>query len=540
MRQRSLRTHLLLLVGGAILACIALALSGLGSSRYLAGEVDKLLITQKMIRQQTEADMMHDAIRADVLSVLYRLGRGEADKLPGIQQDLKEHGDNFRRLMAANHELAGSSPLASELARVLPLVERYITSAASIASTAGSQMDQALAALPGFERDFKTLEDGMEALTDSIETSSSSSESGVAHAMNTQAVLSLALGAAAALLLLCYAFYLLRILLQPLQRLTHTANQVSQSGDLALRVDEQGGLELSIAIRAFNGMLQSQQTLVGHLRQVSDSLQHSAANIGGLTRRLHEDAETQSAAAERISGAISRMSQSVGNVSAGTHHALQRTVHAGQQASDSSQTVTLAANAILAASQSVQHVSGVIHSLDNRARDVSQVVATISGIAEQTNMLALNAAIEAARAGESGRGFAVVADEVRALAVRTSNATVEIQQIVAGIQESARQAVQAMEDSIRQVEQSSQQAQRAGSAIEDIETGTRDSAQTMQRIHDELQQQVDTSHTIASDADQVSMMAKDSLGSAREVADETSQLVTLAGKLDQSLRGFRV
>ena len=69
--------------------------------------------------------------------------------------------------------------------------------------------------------------------------------------------------------------------------------------------------------------------------------------------------------------------------------------------------------------KSIEFTFEATTNLQNKAKEVDEILVIIGNIAEQTNLLALNASIEAARAGESGKGFVVVAEEIRKLAENT-------------------------------------------------------------------------------------------------------------------------
>lgn len=93
-----------------------------------------------------------------------------------------------------------------------------------------------------------------------------------------------------------------------------------------------------------------------------------------------------------------------------------------------------------------------IQSLEEGTSEIGLVANLIMEIAHQTNLLALNATIEAARAGDAGRGFAVVAQEIKALADKTTEATKKIGDRIENIQTATENAVSAMGEIAKSVQ----------------------------------------------------------------------------------------
>ena len=79
-------------------------------------------------------------------------------------------------------------------------------------------------------------------------------------------------------------------------------------------------------------------------------------------------------------------------------------------------------------------IAQTIIQLSEQSQSIGGIIASVTDIADQSNLLAVNAAIEAARAGDQGKSFAVVAQEIKNLATQSKNATSQVRTILNDIQ----------------------------------------------------------------------------------------------------------
>jgi methyl-accepting chemotaxis protein len=82
-----------------------------------------------------------------------------------------------------------------------------------------------------------------------------------------------------------------------------------------------------------------------------------------------------------------------------------------------------------------------IYQIKTQTEKISEVMAFIEEIADQTNLLSLNASIEAARAGESGRGFSIVAQEVSKLAEKSIESVKNIRTHIKNTEKSVNEGI---------------------------------------------------------------------------------------------------
>ncbi|WP_451973693.1 methyl-accepting chemotaxis protein [Azospirillum endophyticum] len=481
-------------------AALALLIVGgiAGSALFFVdGANRQVLTTGEALSNHQTGDMMHDALRADVLAALLAGPEATAKEREEVRQDLKEHADTFREALNANRRLALSAAIGGALDELRAPMEEYIQAAEGLFDLALRDTAKAKAALPTFLDRFRQLEDRNDALSALIRAENhASNDASATIATYAYALIgivtALAIGGSAMM-----ALGIGRSIIRPLDRATEGIAEIGRGRrDVALAypVDDAIG-----RVTAAVMLMQSQAADLDRRRTEEEARRNEdlrkLAALNDATARFTGQTETilrgLGATSEQLQSTAGTMSENAGRATdeigdvrrhADTAARIVRDAAAGadglgvsigEVGRHSGQSTRMTADAV----QQTGEAARRIRDLAEASQRIGDVVGLINSIASQTNLLALNATIEAARAGEAGRGFAVVANEVKSLAGQTAKATEDIQGQIAGIQAIVDDAVQAMGGVSRTVEA----VRDSGAAIADAVSRQSDTAQGILR-----------------------------------------------------------
>ncbi|OLO07653.1 hypothetical protein BTW08_10855 [Salinicola sp. MH3R3-1] len=224
----------------------------------------------------------------------------------------------------------------------------------------------------------------------------------------------IALGLAAALGLTLY-WIVKQLVTRPMNRAVGLAQALAQ-GDLSQRIDTRRRDEIGQLIAAMNGIGDGLERIVGQVRGAVALTENHTRELASGNAELASRTESQAASLEETAASTEEINATV-------RQNAQRAQESDEQARRTAQAAGEAQSTVEATADAMQRIVAM-------ARQISEVVGVIDGIAFQTNLLALNASVEAARAGEQGRGFAVVAQEVRSLAERCATSAQEIKALI--------------------------------------------------------------------------------------------------------------
>jgi methyl-accepting chemotaxis protein len=339
-------------------------------------------------------------------------------------------------------------------------------------------------------------------------------------------------------------------------------------GDLTFTADIVENDPLVILKKNYNKAILSIKSVIEEISTSARQLDLTTAETGKSTQEISKSTEqvaisTQESAEgakkqlteiEKVSSDVSDLSASVEEIASTTHDLM---VHAQKAASEGNQAADLGKIAT-AKMKTVEKISGEsvaeITALNERMKEISNIVKLIADISSQTNLLALNAAIEAARAGEHGRGFAVVAGEVRSLAGESKSATNNIEALISSIQNNSDKTAAAIRNSYQEIQTGIEsvnqtidvlnriiaEANVVAQGVTEITKATEAQAEATNRVMQGMEQTSTLSRETRQRMEDMAALAEETSASTEEIASASAELSHMAERLKAATDKFRV
>jgi len=354
---------------------------------------------------------------------------------------------------------------------------------------------------------------------------------------------------------------------KPIEMLNRAAAQVA-AGDLTNRVKISSKDEVGQLADSFNTMTDNIKALVEEINNLSHTVSsyadqmttssHQAVTISeqmaDAVSDLAKGADTQAQSVQEGLNKIMQLGENLKVIVENTNNASEASDQVHELIGEGMKAVSLQNKKVAENTNAGHNVASAIKSLDEKSKQIGEIVEVISSISNQTNLLALNAAIEAARAGEQGRGFAVVSDEVRKLAEQSSAATGKISNLIEEIKQGTENAVKEVETSeliIKDQETSVADVKRIfeiiASSVEqmrvkfvEVTKGTKNIDTETAEINEVISKLAVIAEGYAANSEEVAASTEEQVATLQEISANTNNLAEMAAKLKASLEKFKI
>lgn len=329
----------------------------------------------------------------------------------------------------------------------------------------------------------------------------------------------------AAAVILGFAFYLMRLVLNPIADAAEVANRMA-TGDLRSAIPHNRNDEVGALQKSLLNMLINTASMIARIKETTEVLASSSKELNEASQSLSAGTQQTSQQSQAIAASATQMNQNIQVISSSAEEMTISIAEVARKASD-------AARIASEANRTAAETDVVVKELGTNAGDIGKVIETISTIAAQTNLLALNAAIEAAGAGEAGKGFAVVAQEVKELARQSAMASEEIKAKINAIQKSTDTAVGAIQSISAIIKQINEINSAIASAVEEQSITTKE-------IASNVSQTSTASKEVARNIEGISSASALGAQDASRTSAMSSELTRLADELTRITSQFKV